>query len=104
MVRSYSYGPHTLPAWDSFRSSSPINNNTTSSGYLLEPNANFLPPGRLGARKAEEGEGEEEEMEIEVSPATPPREWSPGGVEEDPHTMGEKITLVLFCICIFFAA
>jgi hypothetical protein len=27
-------------------------------------------------------------MEIEVSPATPPREWSPG-IEEDPHTMGK---------------
>jgi hypothetical protein len=26
-------------------------------------------------------------MEIEVSPATPPREWSPS--LEDPHTMGE---------------
>jgi hypothetical protein len=26
-------------------------------------------------------------MEIEISPATPPREWSPAS-EEDPHTLG----------------
>jgi hypothetical protein len=37
---------------------------------------------RLGAEHGEE------DMEIEVSPATPPREWSPS--LEDPHTMGES--------------
>lgn len=81
VVRSYSYGPNTLPSWDSFRSS-PTNHTatTTTTTGVLEQNGNFLPLGHAGRRP------EEEDMEIEVSPATPPREWSPG-VEEDPHTL-----------------
>ena len=102
MVRSYSYGPNTLPSWDSFRSSPTTSHHNTSlqpattshrntslqpdtssssnidpSDDLPEQNGNFL-----------QGEEEEEHMEIEVSPATPRREWSPLGPDEDPSTMG----------------
>jgi hypothetical protein len=61
VVRSYSYGPHTLPSWDSFRAS-PSASSTgfdtpsfSSAGFDTpnfssakfggaEQNGNFLPP------------------------------------------------------------